>query len=438
MVLQTSCRCLRQVIKGQFETAVIYLNKNNADILNKQLQQQQHITITDLNNAGKVEKITIERYDRREYLKLPKVDFYQLRIQYDSIAIQSKKDIAKGIMNSINNSKIITITKIQEFTGNIIDEDTAKVKTTDLITYSAWLLQIIKESFGTLKFDELLTYDYVLREIFAIITMTVNDIVYYRSDFAQEHVRSNIRVAFCDDVQLLIKEDIIDEHSTLLLLENFTKSIELEDITNVYPNQEQTHKIILADKGEVRIDDMTQNAIDALRAIGKNEQADILRADFVALPEKDRTYHYLPYKFDSGFEMTLLKEVIVQAPIKTKGLEVYYNGDRYLSDFKIKCYKGGKGNWKYIGLYTPDFLIIQRKDNCIYKVLIVETKGEGYESKIDFTDRKYFIETEFKIINNEKFGYEKFDYLYLVDSETEEERVNKTINKVKDFFTEVI
>ena len=36
MVLQTSCRCLRQVEKGKQEKALIYLNKYNAQILEKQ------------------------------------------------------------------------------------------------------------------------------------------------------------------------------------------------------------------------------------------------------------------------------------------------------------------------------------------------------------------------------------------------------------------
>lgn len=39
MVLQTSCRCLRQVDKGLPETAIIYLNESNGEKLNEQLRQ---------------------------------------------------------------------------------------------------------------------------------------------------------------------------------------------------------------------------------------------------------------------------------------------------------------------------------------------------------------------------------------------------------------
>jgi len=42
MVLQTACRCLRQVQKTALETALIYLNNSNAEKLNAQLLKQHH------------------------------------------------------------------------------------------------------------------------------------------------------------------------------------------------------------------------------------------------------------------------------------------------------------------------------------------------------------------------------------------------------------
>ena len=47
MVLQTSCRCLRQVIKNGQETALIYLNESNAEKLNMQLERQHHISLKE-------------------------------------------------------------------------------------------------------------------------------------------------------------------------------------------------------------------------------------------------------------------------------------------------------------------------------------------------------------------------------------------------------
>ena len=82
MVLQTSCRCLRQVIKNEEETAIVWLNKHNADILNRQLQQQQNISISELNGSGRKKEKRVERFSRIEKQHLPPVDFYQLRISY--------------------------------------------------------------------------------------------------------------------------------------------------------------------------------------------------------------------------------------------------------------------------------------------------------------------------------------------------------------------
>lgn len=79
MVLQSSCRCLRQVINGSSETALIYLNKSNADKLNMQLERQHHISLRKFSSADNT-KTPLKRFNRTAYLNLPKVDFYQLKI----------------------------------------------------------------------------------------------------------------------------------------------------------------------------------------------------------------------------------------------------------------------------------------------------------------------------------------------------------------------
>ena len=40
-------------------------------------------------------KAPLKRYDRTAYLKLPKVDFYQLKINYDTLTVE-KANPAKG------------------------------------------------------------------------------------------------------------------------------------------------------------------------------------------------------------------------------------------------------------------------------------------------------------------------------------------------------
>ena len=151
---------------------------------------------------------------------------------------------------------------------------------------------------------------------------------------------------------------------------------------------------------------------------------------------KDRSFHYLPYHTDSSFEQTFLKEVLSFEEIENLDLEVYYNGDRAMTEFKIKCYKQNGGKWSYVGVYTPDFLIIKRKDGKIHKIIVVETKGEIYANDPTFKDKKTFMETEFSKQNNKAFGYERFDYLYLEDTLPEKDRLTLTHQKICEFFKE--
>ena len=44
------------------------------------------------------------------------------------------------------------------------------------------------------------------------------------------------------------------------------------------------------------------------------------------------------------------------------------------------------------------------------------------------------METEFISKNNEKFGYKRFDFLYLEDTLTAEQRIQKTVEAIHQFF----
>ena len=158
--------------------------------------------------------------------------------------------------------------------------------------------------------------------------------------------------------------------------------------------------------------------------------------------------------------MSFLISALNVSELRKNKLEIYYNGERELTDFRIKCYANMnhptptlpeyrerdnptptlpvsgegdkvKGTWKYIGLYTPDFLIIERKDELINKALIIETKGKGFAQQEEFLSRKKFIESHFIVENNKKFNYKKFEYLYVEEGEDIQSKLR---NKINDFF----
>ena len=103
-----------------------------------------------------------------------------------------------------------------------------------------------------------------------------------------------------------------------------------------------------------------------------------------------------------------------------------------LTDFKIRCYARRGKAWKMLGYYYPDFILLTRKeDNTIDKVVIVETKGEGFAGK--FEPRKHFMDEMFIRLNNEKYGRERFSFLYIEDTQSNEQRLQKTVNVINSF-----
>ena len=193
-------------------------------------------------------------------------------------------------------------------------------------------------------------------------------------------------------------------------------------------------RIIADDKGKLKPNKETQKMFEMAKAMNNTEILNLLEKQLCSHPRKNNSFHYLPYHTDSDFEKLFLDEVLALESTKTLDLEMYYNGDRGLTEFKIKCYKKVNNKWRYIGLYTPDFLIIKRKFGKIHKVIIVETKGKIYANNPDFKDRRTFVETEFMKQNNTAFGYDRFEYLYIEDSMPISEILSLTHKKICEFF----
>lgn len=436
MVLQTSCRCLRQVVKGSPETALIYLNDSNANKLNAQLLQQHHISLKEFSESNN-EKTVLHRYDRTAYLKLPKVDFYQLKINYESLVIE-KADIVGSISSSADNAvvsaDIIKTTDLSMKELNITVDDNERGN--EPASFTTWLYNITKGSFGFVTMDQLLPYSAILVEIYNKITHVKDGARYFSSKYNRALIEANIRKAFCDKCSFSTREELIPEEANLLNIANFTTTVQTDKPQDYYPDAKTVENIILDDKGKLKVDPKVQQLIELAKATGNADFAETLRKQNTSHPQKNRSFHYLPYCTDSAFEQTFLSEVLGLDDIASLGLEVYYNGDRAMTEFKIKCYKNTSGKWSYVGLYTPDFLIIKRKDGKIHKAIIVETKGDIYKNDPVFKDKRAFMENEFAKKNNEAFGYNRFDYLYLEDTLSESDRILTTHNKICEFFKE--
>ena len=436
MVLQTSCRCLRQVEKGMPETALIYLNDSNADKLNTQLQQQHRISLKEFQEAVSVSK-SLKRYDRTKYLKLPKIDFYQLRVNYVTQQLEAAnpdRDLRNADKNSKLAQAIVKTTDLTMETQTIQVDDEERGNTPAM--FYAWLMDIVKGSFGTLTMAQLKPHEEELRTLFNTVTYVRDGSRYYSSKYDRRVAEANVRKAFCDRRSFTTTEELIPQESRLLNIANFTTTVSTTTPEDYYPKQDLVERIILDDKGKLKVDANTQKLMELAKATGNTTILEMLRKQSSSHPQKNRSFHYLPYHTDSSFEQTFLEQVLAMAEVENMDLEVYYNGDRAMTEFKIKCYKGDAGSWRYVGMYTPDFLIVKRKDDEIHKAIIVETKGAIYANDPTFKDKRSFMEREFTRQNNKAFSYERFKYLYLEDSFPEAERIRLTYEMICAFFKE--
>lgn len=432
MVLQTSCRCMRQVVKGQQESALIWLNKQNADKLNKELKQQQNISLKDFAEKPETPLKHIERYSRMDRQQVPPIDFYQLRVIYKTIEIESQPDTAARLADPALLRKLDkSLVTIQDLNGRVINFEELALDNVEDQTFQWWIHEIARESFGTLSVEKLMSYEAQLRTIYDQ-TRT--------EDFDHQYIRSMIRKAFVPKRDFSYVEEVVPEEASILSVERL-KPLDVTDDSRIYPKEDAVKEILDWDahpeKGEISAEklqmieqmkqmNVPQNIIDmTMKGIMSEVQHD-------PHPERLQTYHYLPYRFDSNLELGYFTEAL-RGIMHERKLEYYFNGDDTLTDFKIQCYRKKGKHWQYDGLYVPDFLIVSRnEDGALDRICIVETKGEGYADK--FKERLEFMRDVFVPRNNEKYGRERFNFLYLEDKITPQERVRRTITMINEFF----
>lgn len=186
-----------------------------------------------------------------------------------------------------------------------------------------------------------------------------------------------------------------------------------------YPSEEEELRVLAAD--ERRLPEGLQVAYDALLATGQEDAAARILESQSMTPPVTNTYQYIPYHFDSRFERDFYVMMRHLDVFKELGLEVYYNGDNAVADFRIDCFKKDGTTWKKVGKYTPDFLIVRRNAGSIEKILIVETKGLGYSRERGFEERRRFVEETFVPKNSLRFGQDRFEYKVLTDDTGENE-----------------
>lgn len=464
MVLQTSCRCLRQVERGQQETALIWLNDANATLLNNQLKEEQHTSIEELNNAQQGATPPVTRHNRVAHLQLPTLEFYQLQLQHDEQLPDQQPDPGQTLADLLAHLRqapyFRQATVETRHLASTAGSSAATLATAapthyvrelgiTAVSFVGWLRSIVRDSFGTLALEHLQPYHTQLQALFAALTTKAtqpDDLPLLNEVYDLAAVHAAIRRAFAPLRELRQHTETINQNARLLVAEK------LNDVPahpNLYPSASLTAEILRIDKSGRTIAELETQRLAAnerLRAEFKPDPDDFFapkepdqhRPFPFVVQRKDHSFHYLPYDFrKSGFEQAFLEGILQLPDLDTRNLEVYFNGEGHLTEFRIRCYSRAtpRSQWRYVGRYTPDFLVVQRNAaGELHRILILETKGAGFADQLAFQQRKTFVEGEFLRLNHEKFGYNRFDFLYLPDSTSLPDLLGELQRRIIDFF----
>jgi hypothetical protein len=426
-VMQTSCRCLREVDSND-ETALIWLNNQNAKVLNDQLKKFQETDIDELNKKQKKEKVVILRHSRMNTVELPLIEYMQFCVTYTP-----KKEAPKTHeMLSDEQLLVKRNTRFVHSSTGFSGQESISVhefENDQVADFKSWLYEIERESFCTLTYPKLLEYTPELQDIFSKITIEKDGQRFFNKEYAQQRIRSKIRQAFapiCTD-EVTEKTELREAKLMWIKPEDLEKPIEVSTSSIYYPEAERVHLIVKEDKKNAVIDKMMEEHPEM------KEVLETTKTNFY--PERNFTYHYLPYHFDSNLERNYFADQLIALlkgdSFKDLHLEVYFNGDDTISDFGVECYKQVEGTWQRIQHYYPDFLMLQRgSDGKARRVLIIETKGKVYEDS--FNDKEAFMK---KFIRDNS---DRFEFLYLKESQITKEHPNylleETTQKIKSFF----
>ena len=441
MVLQTSCRCLRQVVRGEQEKALVWMNRWNADKLNKELKQQQNITLQEFSKKPEPAKKRIERFSRMDKQQVPPIDFFQLKVEYETQVIEEQPDTATLLADeSLKQKANRSLVYVQDFEGNMLGYEELRKENGESFTFHWWLQKIAKESMGALSMKELKQYEAQLHKLFDEITIADEQDGKYRTEnmeYDHYQIRANIRKAFVPKRDFRISEEVVPDTATILSVEQ-PMPLDVEDDSRFYPSEKVVKEILAWDNdpGKMELPPEVKAVVEKMMAAGFSDTdiqmmvKDKLPKD--EYPERNQTYHYLPYRFDSNLEKEYFANGLIPL-MKDKQLEYYFNGDDTLTEFKIRCYRRVGKHWQYDGLYYSDFLVLSRDaEGRIDRICIIETKGEVYAAK--FKERLEFMRDVFVPKNNEAFHRKRFLFLYLEDTISAEERMAKTLQMIKEFF----
>lgn len=389
-VLQTTCRCLREVDDAGNEKALIYLSKDNYVTLDDELKKNYGLSISDL----KVQHEDVIKVKVRKP-KLGKLRYKQIYNKY-TIVKKTISDLGTALVSfSLDEFKKTyafdeTVTKGRIGTSGIVSEVHHSYNTSlEVYEYSFedFIYDLTKMLLSRFTETDLLNlYEKELQQVYSVIQ---NEIAWISNNplISIEDVVKQAANLFTDIIEY--KEEAIEEPVEIELLEWNLLNAQLSFVGGKF------------------VPDFNKAYSKGYGKFPEKWEQDFFDPDINNLDPLNISFNYVPYKMDSDFERNAIYEILKLAELKD--IEVYYNGysDKNLDGFYIKT---------PFGIYTPDFLILKRakpgkyknetEKGEIEKVLIIETKAETYYNQ-EFKNKEKFVKDIF-LTHNPLFTYKCF------------------------------
>lgn len=407
-VLQTTCRCLREVVEASKERALIYLDSSNYETLDNELDSNYHIHINDITNkendfkdypvyqrvnVGRIlYKNVFEKYieietvnsDNKDYRKtLKKYEFSKFKESHPFINQIGKTKISE---NGLNNNLIYIDNKEVEYSYSFND----------------FIYELEKSSLGLVSCAEMIDYKKELNEIYKEIIEPDNmSWIVNHPEISTYDICKDITKIFANNIECH-KETITEDVEINLLDWNLDNKpvirVTENKKNNVYPENAYDDIEVGDEYYEDNIKELKRRYEDKLR-----------------IPNKEKSFNYLPYRMDSSYEFNFLDKTLRN--LTDKNMEVYYNGykNEDLNSLKIIT---------PYGKYTPDFVFIRRdKENNIEKIMLIETKAEPFLNLA----KENFVKGKFKEYN------ENYSYIRIGNIEEDPNEYNKMVEVIKKF-----
>lgn len=446
-VLQTSCRCLREVDDAASETALIVVNRGNAKHLEAQLRETQQIDLTTF-QAGRP-KEQVVRHSRLAVLDAPPLEYRRFELSHKTVeTAPAACKVEEGIDAAIEKSRVsIDVERVRDLDfGGVRRRSSAQADVECFpVTFSRWLRDLQRE--GGCAPAALAAYAASsqgrdrLRGVYSLVTEPCafatgeGECRAYRCDFDQPALRSRIRALFYGRRDVRVDLEDAGETAYAQLVDE-SKLVPLFGVSRdgFYPDEDCEQKILASDAGDMS--EEVKKVVNQLTSLGQIEAAEKYALSLGCPQEAVNTYQYIPYRFDSSFERLFYEYVMGLDLLDRLGLEVYYNGERSVADFRIDCFEKRKDSWRRVGKYTPDFLVIQRKGGSIGKTLMVETKGAGFRDEEAFAARRAFVEGVFLPRNEDVFHDRRFCYTVISDDVPQERMKSDFEQLLEEYFGE--